>query len=162
MNRILIFVFLALSQILQAQDLDQIIDRYNTRSVDYASVEHLVMHRDLYIIIDTRARREFEVSHIPGAIWLGEKPDKENLAANINDKKRPILLYCSLGVRSEDYGERMQRWGYNNIKNLYGGIFAWKDAGYDVVNAHNKKTDSIHVYNRHWGKYLHTGKKVYD
>ena len=30
------------------------------------------MNTDAYTILDTRKKEEFEVSHLPGAIWVGE------------------------------------------------------------------------------------------
>lgn len=162
---IYIFIFLALSQIIHAQSdkqMDELLERYNSRSVPYISVENLKMNWQDYVILDTRKKEEYDVSHLPGAKWIGEHPDKDVLAKTIKNKNQPVVVYCSVGIRSEDFGERMERWGYTKVQNLYGSIFAWKDAGYDVVNSKNKVTDSVHVFSRHWGKYLHTGTKVYD
>ena len=40
-----------------------------------------------------------------------------------------IIVYCSIGVRSEDIGEKLKELGYTKILNLYGGIFDWKNKG---------------------------------
>jgi rhodanese-related sulfurtransferase len=112
-----------------------------------------------YVILDTRKKEEFDVSHLPGAIWVGERYDIDKLS-NI-DKEAKIVVYCSVGIRSEDYGEEMLEDGFSKVYNLYGSIFSWKDAGYHVVDQNNQPTEKVHVYSKKWAKYLKTGKKVY-
>ena len=58
-------------------------------------------------------------------------------------------------------GEKLMAKGYKNVKNLYGGIFQWKNEGYEVVNEKSMETDSVHTYNRRWSKWLTNGIKVY-
>ena len=72
------------------------------------------------------------------------------------------LVYCSIGVRSENIGEKLQQLGYTNVYNLYGGIFEYKNEGGTVYNLQNKPTDSVHTYNKKWSKYLTKGNKVYE
>ncbi len=71
-------------------------------------------------------------------------------------------MYCSVGVRSERVGEKLQQAGFKNVRNLYGGIFAWKNKGYVVYNQQNEPTDSVHAYNRYWGQWLTKATKVYE
>ena len=72
------------------------------------------------------------------------------------------MVYCSLGVRSEDIAEQLKKAGYNKVKNLYGGIFEWKNNGFPIYNLENKETDSIHTFSMKWSKWLKKGIKVYD
>ena len=75
-----------------------------------------------YFILDTREAEEYEVSHLPGAQLVGfEEFDAKSVADIPKDK--PIIVYCSVGYRSERIGEQLQEMGYTNVKNLYGGIF---------------------------------------
>ena len=127
----------------------------------YISVQQLKMDMSDYLILDTRKKEEFDVSHIPGAVWVSEKVD-ENIYAFAKAKKdQPIVVYCSVGIRSEDFGERLKKVGFTNVKNLYGSIFAWKDEGSEVQNNKKQPTDSVHVFSKVWGKYLKTGNKVF-
>jgi len=57
--------------------------------------------------------------------------------------------------------EELLELGYTNVKNLYGGIFQWKNDGFDVVNNQSMVTDSVHTYNKSWSKWLVKGVKVY-
>jgi len=150
-------------------DIDLLLKEYNTRSVPYISVEQLHKKPSKYLILDTRKKVEYDVSHIPGAIWVSEKLNDSIYAfANVPSqqtgakKNTPIVVYCSIGIRSEDFGEQLLKQGFTNVKNLYGSIFAWKDAAYPLVNKQNKPTDSVHVFSKMWGKYLKTGIKISD
>lgn len=152
----------------QRTDLDRLLERYNSGSVPYISVEELKMNYDDYLILDARQREEYQVSHLPGAIWVGEQFDKEEVIQAINQahsfhpiQKSSVVVYCSVGIRSEDFGDDMLEAGYMGVFNLYGSIFAWKDAGFEVVDPEGEPTDRVHVYSKKWGKYLKTGEKVF-
>ena len=49
-----------------------------------------------------------------------------------------------------------------NAKNLYGGIFEWKNQDGTVVDDEGSITDSVHAFDRAWGIWLNKGKKVYN
>ena len=112
------------------------------------------------VILDTRAKEEFQVSHIRGARFV-DYDDFEVEQVDDISKDQEVIVYCSVGYRSERVGEKLQKVGYTNVKNLYGGILGWKNEGYEVVGSNNLPTDSVHVYNRLWGKWLFKGTKVY-
>jgi len=84
-----------------------------------------------------------------------------NKNETITDKSHPIIVYCSIGIRSEDIGEKLKKMGFINILNLYGGIFDWKNKGKQVYNDKEIATDSVHAFSKHWGRLLHEGIKVY-
>jgi len=114
------------------------------------------------VFLDTRKLEEFEVSHLKNAIWVGYKEfEEEKVSSQIKDKDTPIIVYCSIGVRSEEIGEKLQKAGYTNVKNLYGGIFEWKNKGKAIYKHNTVETDSIHAFDKNWGKLLEKGIKVY-
>ena len=143
------------------EPIDLILKEHNSRTVPYISVAQLHKNKDTYLIVDTRKKEEFNVSHIPNAIWSGEKLNDSAFAKAYPDNSQLIVVYCSIGVRSEKFGESLQNIGYKNVYNLYGSIFSWKDKGYTVLNKKGNPSDSIHVYSREWSKYVKTGIKVY-
>jgi len=112
------------------------------------------------IILDAREKREYEVSHLRGARWVGY--DDFDLS-RVKDlpKDTPIVVYCSVGYRSGVVANKLLTAGFENVENLYGGIFEWKNRGYPVYRD-TAETDSVHAYNRKWGIWLQKGKKVYD
>ena len=154
-------LFASFTSVFGQHSLDDLIDRYNTRSVPYISAEEMRMDQENYLILDTRKKEEYNVSHIPGAIWTSEKPEKSLIDSLKTTNKKPIVVYCSVGIRSEDFGEKLKKMGFANVKNLYGGIFVWKDTGYTVVDNDGKKTDKVHTFSKVWKKYLKTGTAVY-
>ncbi|BAO54410.1 rhodanese-like domain-containing protein [Nonlabens marinus] len=158
MRLIMIALFTVMcSAFAKAQSIDSLLKKYNSHTVPYISVEELAMNYSDYTVLDTRKKEEFEVSHLPNAIWVGENWQLSKKVAT--DAK--IVVYCSVGVRSEDYGEQLQEAGYTEVKNLYGSIFAWKNAGFEVLDNKEKPTEKVHTYSKTWAKYLKSGIKVY-
>ncbi|MEM6841195.1 MAG: rhodanese-like domain-containing protein [Bacteroidota bacterium] len=111
-------------------------------------------------LLDTRASEEFQVSHLPNAEFVDydsfELDDLLHLP-----KEDTVVVYCSVGYRSERIGEALKKAGFQHVYNLYGGIFQWKNEGKEVVNSQNQPTDSVHTYNRSWSRWLKNGVKVY-
>jgi len=112
------------------------------------------------IIIDTREKDEFEVSHIKGAKWVGFENFEMASVADL-PKNTPIILYCSVGVRSEKIGKQLKEAGFKEVYNLYGGIFQWINEG-NPVYRNEIQTSKIHPYSPAWGFWLKKGKKVYE
>lgn len=159
---IVVLFFISIVGILFAQpSIDTIIGKLNKNSVEYISVTQLLQDSSV-VLLDTRKKEEYDVSHIQNAIWVGHRKFKLNLVeSKIVDKKAPIVVYCSIGVRSEDIGEKLLKAGYTNVKNLYGGIFEWKNKGLPVFDQSNQETQKVHAFNRYWGKFLKNAEKVY-
>lgn len=112
------------------------------------------------VLLDTREAPEFAVSHLRGARLVGY--DTFSLAT-VQDlpKNAPIVVYCSVGARSEKIGAQLQQAGFTDVRNLYGGIFEWVNEGQPVVKAADEPTDYVHAYSRTWGIWLKHGQPVY-
>ena len=110
--------------------------------------------------IDSREKVEFDVSHIKGATWVGYD-DFDMARMDDISKNEPIIIYCSVGYRSEKIGEKLLQAGYTNVSNLYGGIFEWVNQGKPVVDLSGEPTTKIHGYSKTWGIWLSKGEKVY-
>ena len=80
------------------------------------------------LFLDARELPEYRVSHLPSARHIGYDDFKPALLADI-PKNTPIVLYCSVGYRSEKIGEKLQKMGYTKVYNLYGSIFQWVNEG---------------------------------
>ena len=130
------------------------------KSVPLVSVAQL-KRQPPAVLLDTRAPAEFAVSHLRGARWVGYKEFKLSRVQDL-PKNTPIVVYCSVGYRSEKVGEQLQRAGYTHVRNLYGGLFEWMNEGLLPVTAGNKPTTRVHAYSRSWGIWLKRGQKVYD
>jgi rhodanese-related sulfurtransferase len=142
--------------------IPQVLKNLNKQSVPYIKVEELKDKNNL-IYLDAREPKEFNVSHIKNAIQVGFDHFKiQNVTSTVKDKNATIVVYCSIGVRSERIGEKLLKSGYKNVYNLYGGIFEYKNTGGKVVNNQNIETDSVHAFNKEWSVYLTKGIKVYE
>ncbi|NAS31396.1 rhodanese-like domain-containing protein [Flavobacteriaceae bacterium R38] len=149
-------------QILPAQQpLYEVLKKYNKETIPYITVEKLSEIQDNVILIDSREKEEFEVSHIKDALYVGYDDFKIDALKNIS-KNQKIVVYCSLGVRSETIARKLKKQGYTNIYNLYGGIFEWKNKNLPIVNNQGKETNKVHAFSKEWGVYLKKGIKVYE
>ncbi|MCP9237399.1 rhodanese-like domain-containing protein [Lewinella sp. JB7] len=109
-------------------------------------------HLPRAVYVDAREQVEYDVSHLPGALHLGfDDPDYRALDAL--DRRTPLVIYCTVGYRSERMADELRGRGFTRVYNLYGSLYAWKLAGYPVVDAAGP-TDRIHTYNRKWGAYF--------
>ncbi len=163
MRKSLYFLPLLFSFALSAQQsIPRVLKLLNKESVPYINVAELKEKKNL-VYLDAREPKEYQVSHIKEALFVGYDDFKSDVVTTkIKDKSTPIVVYCSIGVRSENIGEKLQKLGYTNVYNLYGGIFEYKNEGGTVYNSQNQATDSVHTYNKKWSKYLTKGKKVYE
>lgn len=129
-------------------------------SVPLVKADALPKSLDGYVILDTREKKEYDISHIDGAKQAGFLFFKEKLVEDL-PKDQPILVYCSVGYRSERIGEKLKKMGFTKVWNLYGGIFDWKNSGLPVVNEKKDTTNQVHTYNQKWSQWLFNGEKVY-
>ena len=163
MMKSFLFLFLITGQFCIAQNsLDKLLEKFNKGSVPYMTISDLHKIKDLVVILDTREKEEFEISHIPKAKYVGYNNfSLQKLDSLKVPKTSTIVVYCSLGIRSEDIGEKIKEYGYPNVFNLYGGIFEWKNNNLEIVNYYNKITDSIHTFSEKWSRWMQNGIKVY-
>jgi rhodanese-related sulfurtransferase len=112
-----------------------------------------------YLLLDARESKEWEISRIPGAQYIGYKDPNWSILDNVSPDT-PILLYCSVGYRSEKIGEILQERGFSNVHNLYGSIFEWVNQGNPVIDSKGELTDTVHTYNRRWSRWLNKEKAV--
>ncbi|NNE02294.1 MAG: rhodanese-like domain-containing protein [Arenibacter sp.] len=117
---------------------------------------------DSYMKLDAREKEEFDVSHLPSAHYIGyEDFDPKKMVDLVPGKNATIVVYCSIGIRSEKIGKKLMALGYTNVKNLAGGIIQWKNEGQPVVDNFGIETEKIHTYNRLFGLLLNKGEKVF-
>lgn len=153
---------LSLYQVNAQHNLNQLLKNYNSGAVPYISVQELRMYQlnSEIIVLDAREREEFQVSHLPDAIFAGYDSFDVSVLDTI-PKDRKIAVYCSLGIRSENIAERISQKGFSKVKNLYGGIIEWKNENFPVIDSLGKETQKVHVYSRKWSKWLKNGEKIY-
>ncbi len=133
------------------------------KTVPLVNVEQLAneLPTDSLVLLDTRAKSEYNVSHLQYAIWAGyEKFDSLQVAHLPKDTT--IVVYCSVGYRSERIGEKLQEMGFTNVYNLYGGIFEWANREKTLVDSTEVTTRQVHGFSKTWGIWLNNRvEKVY-
>ncbi len=164
MKRVTLYILLIFALPVNSQEyLSELLKQYNNRNVPYISIQELAMPKTDAVILDARETSEFTVSHIKNAIHVGYNNFQlDSVKLKIPNKNAYIVVYCSLGIRSEDIGEKLKSAGYTNVSNLYGGIFEWKNNDFKVYNSEEQETNKIHVGHEFWGKWLRKGEKVYE
>ena len=163
-RHIIILCIFSFSFLSNAQkDISELLEIYNSESVPYISVQELAMPKTHAVVLDAREIEEFEVSHIKDAIHVGYNNfNVEHLKTQIPETSNLLVVYCSVGIRSETIAEKLKKAGYTNVYNLYGGIFEWKNNDFPVFNLENKETENVHAYSKAWSKWLLKGTKIYD
>lgn len=106
------------------------------------------------LILDVRNPEEYDVSHLAKAMRY--EPD----LVNGLELDTPILVYCTVGVRSGKLAKELQDKGFTNVKNIDLGIINWKNKGFGVVDKNGGPTEKVHVYNRFFGTWLKKGEGV--
>lgn len=154
----LLLFCLFFQQINAQKSLDKLLKKYNDNGVPYISVEELAAPKTKAILLDAREVEEYNISHLKDAVYVGFNTFKlETVLNTIPNKENAIVVYCSLGIRSETIAEKLKAAGYTNVRNLYGGIFEWKNKNFSVYNNKKRETDSIHAFSKTWSKWLKKG-----
>ena len=104
------------------------------------------------LLLDARAPAEFEVSHLLGAHRASD------LAAALRAlegraKDSPVVVYCSVGVRSTALADQLIREGWRNVSNLEGSMFEWANLGWPVYRG-AVPASKVHPYDKRWGTLL--------
>jgi rhodanese-related sulfurtransferase len=109
------------------------------------------------LLLDIREKEEFEISHIKNAVFSGYYDFSVDQLESVS-KDTTIVVYCSVGFRSSKVAQKLIEAGFKDVRNLYGGIFKWINQE-RVIIKESTPTDSIHTYNKRWGRYI-TNKNI--
>ncbi len=99
-------------------------------NVTPAQLKEMLGQKDFFLVI----------VHVPYAGELAQTDAfipyadiEQNLSRLPADKVAKILLYCSSGHMSGIAANTLVKLGYTNIWNLDGGMAAWQNAGYSLI-----------------------------
>lgn len=110
------------------------------------------------VLVDARAAEEFAVGHLAGARLWRQGADRGAIPDG-----RPLVVYCSLGIRSAEVVAALQRSGsvqvHNQVHNLAGGIFQWANEGRPLV-ARGRPVHVVHPFNGFWGLFLEAKRRA--
>jgi len=126
----------------------------NVKRINTEEAQKILLSHEPFIL-DTRTPEEFNVSHLQGAIRFEEG------IMNQVPKDRPVLIYCTIGVRSNRVAKELSDKGFSSIYDMKEGILGWANNQLPVIDTKNRPTDSIHTYNKSFAHLLKHGKAVY-
>lgn len=87
--------------------------------------ERLSAVGESFQIMDVREEEEVKNKRIPGSTWIPLRKLEKNLRDL--DKRKEIAVYCESGMRSYKACLKLQNQGFENVKNIDGGLLCWCD-----------------------------------
>ena len=85
------------------------------------------------LLIDVRSAEEYVQGHIVGSATIDfYSPEFESKFMFIKPNQK-MALYCNTGNRSGQAIYLLKDLGYTDIVQLNGGLNAWEDEGYEIV-----------------------------
>jgi phage shock protein E len=81
------------------------------------------------LVMDVRTPQEYEAGHIRGAVLIPIRTLKRSVSRLPFDKKRPIVVYCTAGVRSEKALRILEKNGFSRLYHDREGTDGWARSG---------------------------------
>lgn len=134
-------------------DFDAKVNSYLKYSAPVISVKDAYSQKSNFVFLDARELFEYQTSHIHEARFVGYDDFNIDVIVDISKEKK-IIVYCSIGYRSEKIATQLRKAGFKNTYNLYGSLFEWVNAGFPTYDKHGKLTKKIHTYSEDWGKWI--------
>ena len=150
---------LSFAQQVQKNEFDKELKSLLSFTVPTVDVSWTAAHFEDVLILDAREYEEYAVSHLPNARYIGYNDVQMSSLKHVS-KSTPLVVYCSVGYRSEKIAEKLQKMGYTKVYNLYGSIFEWANCQLPLYNEKGVLTDTVHTYNKSWSKWVDSPKIV--
>ena len=99
-------------------------------NVSPAQLKQMLATKD-FVLINVHVPYAGELAQT--AAFIPYTEIEQNLSKLPADKNAKILLYCSSGHMSGIAADTLVKLGYTNVWNLEGGMVAWQNAGYSLV-----------------------------
>lgn len=106
------------------------------------------------VVFDVREADEFALGHLPGAIRVDPEMSADEFYQAYGDQLagKPVVFYCSVGVRSSQLAKRLASkpspHGAATVYNLRGGVFRWVVEGRTLVAG--SAPGQLHPYDSDW------------
>lgn len=99
-------------------------------NAEAAELKRLLANKDFFLV-NVHVPYEGEIAATDAFIPYNEI--ETNLSKFPADKSAKIFLYCRSGRMSATAAETLVKLGFKNISNLEGGMIAWKNAGFPIL-----------------------------
>ncbi|MCB1801517.1 MAG: rhodanese-like domain-containing protein [Gammaproteobacteria bacterium] len=106
-------------------------DPSGKNAVDPLGATAMINHEDA-VILDVRSMAEFKDGHIVNAVNIPLNGLGNSIKQLEKYRDRPIVAVCRSGSRSGAACSQLRKAGFENVKNLRGGMLAWENANLPV------------------------------
>ncbi len=96
--------------------------------------EKLETSKENFQVLDVREEDEVKAKRISGTTWIPYRALKKRLGQL--DKKKETAVHCESGLRSYKACLKLQQGGFENVKNIDGGMLCWC---YDLERSPSKE-----------------------
>lgn len=107
------------------------------QTIDARKVRDLINMKDAAILVDTLPQETYEKAHIPGAHSVPAKSEDfiERVDDLVDSRNQTVIVYCANEEcdLSPTAARKLEDAGYANVLDFEGGIEAWREAGYELV-----------------------------
>jgi len=109
--------------------------RYRLSGITKFSCRELTqaLNRDTAVVIDTRARNDYQKNHILGAINIGEAELGTEITKLEKYRDKKIIIVDAAGQKAHGIALKIQKQGFSNVGMLKGGMQAWYGEGLPVA-----------------------------
>jgi molybdopterin/thiamine biosynthesis adenylyltransferase/rhodanese-related sulfurtransferase len=99
--------------------------REGVEEVDAPGLKSALDSGEEVVLLDVREPFEYEICHLEGSklVPLGQLADRVGEL----DKSAETVVYCHVGMRSARAVQFLRAQGFQNVRNLKGGIKSWSD-----------------------------------
>jgi rhodanese-related sulfurtransferase len=127
-HTLLVAAFMA---VLTALIWNLVADPGGKNAVDPLTATAMINHDDA-IVLDVRSMAEFKDGHIVNAINIPLNGLGNNVKQIEKHRDKPIVTVCRSGSRSGSACAILRKHGFENVKNLRGGMLAWENSSLPV------------------------------
>lgn len=99
----------------------------SSETICVQTLAKLMQENNEFFLLDVRSVEEHQAFNIGGV--LIPLPELQGRLHEI-PKGKPIVVYCRSGHRSHLAQVLLQQAGYQDVKNLTGGVLAWELSGW--------------------------------
>jgi len=158
---LLFFISTGVSAQIKNPEFKALLDSLYSDKVPLLSVEEFIKmnKEDVVYVLDAREEEEYRVSHLKNARNIGYFWFDMRKIYDIPTEAN-VIVYCTIGSRSEKIAEKLIEAGYSRVFNLYGGILEWINEGQPVYKKDDIQTSEIHTYTKALEKWVDRGTKV--
>ena len=86
-------------------------------------------------VLDVRETSEWDEGHVEQAHYMNFKVIRNRISELTLTADDHIAIVCGTGKRSSTAGSILLMNGYQHVYNVTGGMSAWRQAGYPMINA---------------------------